>query len=113
MRFERVLAIVLLVVMFVTTFVFFGTKIGESRIVNAANKLGVGQLYDCLTEPVNENDYWYAIVRSGERYYGLYFLEPPPRNGVVAKVGKKIVFLPYSAGTTIPNPLYSPETAKQ
>ena len=74
-----------------------------------------GQTYECLTEPAQDDGYWYAIVKlDGKKILGWRFKEQPPKKGIAAKLEGKIVLLPYNTGgVTIPNPLFNSETTKQ
>ena len=86
--------------------------LGAGYIADAEGKLKAGQVYECVTSLVNINDEgWYTIVKTENKYFGLRFNEQPPIKGVVVNQEGKIVFLPLATcGVNIPNPLAEKDT---
>lgn len=66
----------------------------EGGTTSATSILRFGSTYECLTKPVQEDDYWYAIVRSRGKIHGLHFGADIPQKGVVANKDGKKIFVP-------------------
>jgi len=113
-------------IIFGLAFIFIGPSIKMAmnpygKIADAEKVLKPGHVYECVTSLANVHDNvndegWYAIVKTEDKYFGLKFKYEPPLKGVVAKQEGTIVFIRIAtanSGVTIPNPLSAEKPAEK
>lgn len=90
----------------VVGFTMLGINAGHGYNADAEDCIAIGKTFECMTQPFENDDAWYAIVKheNGKLLF-CRFIEQPPKRGLAAKRGDKTVFLPFDEPVTIKDPL--------
>ncbi len=73
----------------------------KGLVYPARDYMAIGDTYELMTNPVQETDRFYAIIKiDDEKIKAVWFPELPPKKGVMVRDKEgKIVFLPISDTT--------------